>query len=45
MTDEERADFFLCALVAGVPGFKDYVDLEPPNPLYDDWWMTQTSRT
>lgn len=37
MTDEERTDFFLCTLAAGVPGLEDYVDLEPPNPLYDDW--------
>ncbi|GAA5989949.1 hypothetical protein JCM11641_002922, partial [Rhodosporidiobolus odoratus] len=37
MTEQERTDFFLCALAAGVPGLEDYVDYEPRNPLLDNW--------
>ncbi|GAA5985310.1 hypothetical protein JCM11641_005389 [Rhodosporidiobolus odoratus] len=37
MTEQERTDFFLCALAAGVPGLEDYVDYEPRNPLLDYW--------
>ncbi|GAA5969842.1 hypothetical protein JCM11641_008057 [Rhodosporidiobolus odoratus] len=37
MTAGEQTDFFLCALAAGVPGLEDYVNLEPRNPLLDDW--------